>query len=232
MGAVKCPVHGLTIGIDEACPHVAAQIRSGSLGPHHEAGQLLLCDPCMDPRLAPYEGEQMPSFFGPPSPEQDAAWKAYDELHPSLDVACVQCRAAAMNNYARKAGLPEPWPSFERTLTGNEQDAPHVAQLRERVEGVREWRQSVVRPEYSSCTVSAGAYTYPLTVRCYYVVDPDEQYALVQLVRDFLAGHAKNQGVVRFIEAENWITTPGGGGRRGPETVLLEVFINCGSQPS
>jgi len=228
VGAIRCTPHGLVIGLREVCPHVAQQVQALRLGPHHQIGQWLLCDACMDARLAPFDGEKTSSFlYGKKTPEQEAAWEAYHDLHPTLDVVCPECTAAAMNGYARHAGLPDPWPSYEHTLTNNEHDYPIVEQLRELVEAFRPWRLSIVDPRYSSCTVQGGAYTHPLEVQCYYVVQTGEQDALVAFVRKFLAGQAKNQGVVRFLDAENWIVKPNGSAHRGPEAVVREVYLNC-----
>ena len=76
--------------------------------------------------------------------------------------------------------------------------------------------------------IKSGGISYPFSIKFYYVVKQRDQVRLLQLIDEFFTKIPQKQRVIRFYEAENWITTPREGGilqYKGEEVLLLEKVV-------
>lgn len=212
----KCDVHGYQ-GFYEVCKHVADALGSGQALPARETLEIVLaCDGCFEKLgLARFEGLTYSSW-------SEDAERAYDAIHASSDFWCSQCVAAVRLQAARATGQPDPFRAFERTVTFLRRD------LRDTIEGELRnsfaFPESVVEPGKSSLYVWCGALTYPLTIGVYYVVDVETQDQIRHCVERGLHGTGLPEYHLKFRATENWIRTADGGGRRGDEPVIREVW--------
>jgi hypothetical protein len=237
VGVFICEKHGQA-GIVEACPHAAEIIGQENYHQFHRIeifGVMLVCEECLRKyKLAGFEG--YPSWIEAERPDEelDKAVDAYLEKYERLigrRAFCSECVAAAEVAQTRREGGPDPFPVYERTFTANHSEA--LGELKEHLATSFEFRYSVVNPAERAVFVSGGNYRQPMTVTIYYVTMPNEQDFIVSLVRNFVARSERNQVRVIFFEAEVWTTwlspkkPASGGGRRGKETLLREIFLNC-----
>jgi len=235
MGKVQCKRHG-GAGTVQLCSHAAEIVDSGSFDHFYEVGvlgKLLVCERCYHQHgLERFQGRSILTEAS--DEEAEKLSESHDEACDQMggtELKCAECVAAAEVNQARKAGRPDPFPVYERTL--NSDHWVTLRHLEEHLVRNFDFHPSLLEREKQRRAVfaSAGNYRKPMTVEVYYVTKRDEQEFIVKLVSAFLAEFSFNQCRIVFYEAEvinRWMNSYGGlVTQRGEENIIHEIFINC-----
>jgi len=245
MGITYCKKHGRQ-GFDQVCEHIDAKFKEGifSLETHRLNFWeiILVCDNCWrDYDIEKFENHpelKGKSFFDIDDEfdENSSIYKEYgnvqQKLNENLRGWCLQCIKEVEVKTTRRKGKVEPFPVFEKTLTVTQQET--VDRLFEELIKNFQFQNSVYwkaqfqnRPAVS---VSAGAFTYPLTITIYYVISEGEQNQIIEFVKNFLLQTEFNQIKIIFYEAEIWASEKNQFGllnwHRGEESILREVHLN------
>jgi hypothetical protein len=234
VGIIICKKHGQA-GIVETCQHVANEIDNKRYGQFHYAGTLLVCEECLHQyHLERFENNSLAlghGIFGILEDEEltDAFFDIYEQFQERT-VRCSQCIAVAKVEQARKNGEPDPFPTYDKTL--NSHDLEIVEELYHFLTTNFRFQKSTVVDNRFAVFIEPGGYTYPLTVKIYYVRAESAQSQVVNLIDNFFQGQELNQVKVKFLEAEVWETrvnpeTGLSSGKRGEERLLKEVLLNC-----
>ena len=233
MGVCICKKHGRS-GIVVTCAHVAASLDAGRFGDFHLIqlmGHLLVCSDCLTTHGFDAFVD-LPSAL--PSPANQGNFDADEAVLIAYEAACERlgthkpfcssCVDEIEFQQARRDGRPDPFPVYERTLTSLNQDL--IDTLERRLLDRFKFRESIVQKKTCALEVYPGDYRRPLTLRTYYVVDPEDQRRIVDAVSSFLRDQQLNQARVQFWEAEAWTQTKVRGWR-GAEKLLHSVDLNC-----
>lgn len=223
MPVLRCDEHG-SVGAAFACPHLLDDLELDHLDALDESedigfGVLLCktCCSCTDVR------ELDPSREG-----FAAAWTQLTSDVPDLGCWCGVCLDWATVRAARRAGRPDPFPVYDRTLGYRDREV--LGELRQFLLARFEVPQSAMQPEQPALSVRWGNCHEPATVTVYGVTDEATIDAITTHVRAFFAAHERNQGRLILIEeqiVEHYETPHGIGGRgtrhrRDLERVLRE----------
>lgn len=220
----RCEHHGL-VGYWEVCEHLATALRAGTVLEFRQCwGILLACEDC-------FERHGLARF----DPLTDRGWnedaeRAYDAINARGDFWCHPCFLAVRLQVARAAGLPDPFRAYERTVTFLRRDV--ALKIEDELRRTFTVRPSIHGPRRETLTVVWGQLDYPLTITVYYVLDAETQDRIQACVERGLEESGLPEYHLVFMEAEVWITTPGGGGTLGQETVLREVWGGGADAPS
>ena len=243
MGIILCQKHGRQ-GFYLYCEHIDAEFKQDIYHKYRdfalsELPGIIVCDKCW----TAHNLDRFQKFIEMPLDEfldlddeitkpVEVEWdKIYNSVNPSP--WCGECVAEVMVQDARRKNEPPLFQAFESTLTQKQKET--VDELEQKLKDNFIFQKSVVWEtrfqDRASVFVSAGAYSYPLTIQIYYKTDENEQNKIVQFVDDFLQKTKLNQAKIEFWEAENWIATENRFGlhnyHRGEEKLLREVYLNC-----
>lgn len=243
MGIILCEKHGRQ-GFYIYCEHIDAEFKRDIYHEYRHSALsgmpgIIVCDECWKTHdLDRFrEFEEMPlDDFSALADEtvksvEDEWNKAYNSIntHPW----CNECVAEVIIKDARRKNETLPFRIFERTLTQNQSET--IEELEEKLKDNFNFEKSVFWKtqfqDRASIFVRAGAFSYPLQIQIYYIIDENKQNEIIRFVEDFLQDAELNQAKVEFWEVENWIATENRFGlnnyHRGEEKLLREVFLNC-----
>ena len=239
-----CKKHGRQ-GFDQVCEHIDAKFKDEIYPKMHRLefwGMILVCDDCWgNYDINKFENNpeiKGKNYFDIDSEldENSRVFKEYVEFQQALNKNlfgwCLQCIKVIKVKTARRKGEADPFPTFEKTLTVVQQEI--VNKLYEKLMKNFQFQNSVYwKPQLQdrpAISVSAGAFTYPLTITIYYVVSENEQNRIIEFVKKFLSRIEFNQGKIIFFETENWTSEKNQFGLlnwyRGEEKILREVHLN------
>jgi ribosomal protein S17E len=245
MGIILCKRHGKQ-GFEQVCKHIDADLKAEVCLKSKRLdfwGNILVCDECWKnyeiekfeehPELKGKDYFDIDDEFDENSYIFQEYCKVYDKLNENMGGWCLQCMAEIKIKNARRNNKPDPFRVFEKTLTHAQKDV--VEKLEEELTGKFQFQKSVVwetqfqnRP---AVFIQAGAFSYPLTIKIYYVIDECKQDKIIHFVEKFLQQTELSQAKIEFWEAENWIATENQFGlynyRRGEEKLLREEMLNC-----
>jgi hypothetical protein len=233
MGIVICEAHGRA-GLVETCLHVAKEIDNRRYGQFYHAGTLLVCEECLHKyHLERFEDNVLAAKGIFRIWDNDELLEAYFEAYEQIQdrtVHCSECIAVAKVEQARRNGEDDPFPTYDKTL--NSHSIEVIKELQNLLIENFHFQESIVVENHLAIYVEPGAYTYPLTVKIYYVTVDAEQNRIVNFIDDFFRGHELNQVKIEFFEAEVWETWSNpekgtSGGKRGEEKLLRKVYLNC-----
>jgi hypothetical protein len=240
-----CPDHG-SLGYAVVCQHVANAIHYLSYGCYHWIGvrasfiePMLVCEDCLSTyRLERFTLENIRDICNfnqeePPEYIEDFL-NAYKLILGSTTV-CSECLAVAQVTQARKEGKDEPFPIYGKTITTNHREL--LQDLKTLLLGQIPIPMSIqpsIAPSFSqpALFLNPGAYTRPLEIVIYYILNERDQQKLLTVIDEFFQYQHLNQVVIKFYEAEVWEISfnPENQVRswkRGEEKLLKEVFLNC-----
>ena len=243
MGVVICRKHGQQ-GFDEVCEHIDDEYKKGIYQEHNEFWQsemycMLVCDECwrfydLD-RFREMSKMPLDEFLDLDDekikPVEDEWREIYDSVNPRL--WCVQCVAEIQVKQARRNNESDPFPVYDKTLMANQKRM--IGRLKRRLSRKLRFRKPKFKRNFyyygNTLFISPGACTYPLTIKIYYVISPNEQNKFIKFIEKILKSTKLNQAKIIFYEKENWENikdengVTGGVARR--EKILNEVYLNC-----
>jgi hypothetical protein len=243
MALIRCKKHGLQ-GFSEVCVDIDTEYNQDIYREHRDfcIGELygiLVCEECWNKhnldRFQTYLKMSFDDFLDLDEEEAKPIEEEWDKVYQTVNRKgwCIQCVAEIRVKQARKKGEPEPFPTYERTLTQLQQEK--IDELKASLLTNFKFQNSVdvkiYRQEHSAVFLQAGSFTSPLTIKIYYVFSEKEQSLILDFVNELLSKTESNQAKIMFLESENWIKTEHPSGTishfKGEEKILKEVYLNC-----
>lgn len=241
MGITLCKKHGQQ-GFFEVCGHIYQEYENDIYRSNRrfELGEFYfieVCEKCWQKHnldrfdhFAEISDDELLDMDQEKAKAIDDEWrKVYDSVNRRG--LCVQCIAEVKVKQAKRNNEPIPFPIFEKTLTENQSDLVEKLKknLLENFHFQKSARCFIPYENFPAVFVRTGAFTYPLSVKIYYILSETEQNEIVEFVKTFLEQTELNQAKIQFWEAESWIKTETefGFSHQGEEKLLREVYLNC-----
>jgi hypothetical protein len=204
MGKIICKKHGYAC-IVEPCQHVANEIDDKKYGKFYHIFTLLLCKNCLQKYNLENFSDKLLSYDGDIWNNDellDYFFDAYDKIEERT-VRCTECVAVAKVEQARINGEQAPFPTYNKTLNSHSNIInKFMSQLKIKFQ----FQKSIVVDNHFAVFVKPGAYTYPMTVTIYYIVNEEEQTHIIKFIDEYFQSILLNQVKIEFFEAEVWNT--------------------------
>lgn len=242
MGIILCKKHGRQ-GFKEVCEHIHQEYKNDIYYKNRkfELGELYFIEVCED-CWQKHNLDKFRHFAEVPFDElldmdeekanlmEDEWTKIYNSINRRG--LCIQCIAEVKVKQARRNNEPLPFPVFEKTLTENQRELVEELEknLLETFHFQKSARCITHYENFPAVFVRTGGFTYPLSIKIYYILAEQEQNEIIEFVKTFLQQTDLNQAKIQFWEAESWIknkTELGFSYHQGEEKLLREVYLNC-----
>lgn len=243
MGIIHCKKHGKQ-GFIEVCEHIHDEYKNDI---YHKprrftSGNLYfieVCDICWQKydldRFQHFSEISLDEFLDLDNEKAKSLKDEWRNVYDSVNRRgwCVQCIAEVKVKQARRNNEPLPFPVFEKTLTENQREL--VEELKKNLLETFHFQKSVrcliPYENFPAVFVQTGAFTYPLSIKIYYILAEKEQNEIIEFVKTFIQQTELSQARIAFWEAESWIKTENRFGlysyHQGEEKLLREVYLNC-----
>ena len=229
MGIIHCEKHGKQ-GFYEVCEHITAEYTQGIYRKHRNfcIGELLgilICEKCWKKvdlnKFQPYLDMSQDEFLDLDDEKTKPIEDKWSEIYDSVGrrAWCAECVAEIIINQTRTSDETSPFSVYEKTLTQLHQE--EIDKLEKSLKiSLNLKKHQTLTPHYASegcqskhidfqsLSIYGGAFTYPLTISIYSVIDEIEQDKIIESVKITFNEIKLNQVKIEFYGIDNWEEKP------------------------